>query len=83
MIRTSSQVPFLVRDELCHVFGLGREDVQVFTERVGGGFGGKQEMFTEDLVALAVLRNGAGAASRSPARKSSRSHRAGTRCGSR
>ena len=58
VIRTSSQVPFLVRDELCHVFGLDRERVHVFTRRVGGGFGGKQEMLTEDLVALAVLRLG-------------------------
>jgi CO/xanthine dehydrogenase Mo-binding subunit len=58
VIRTSSQVPFLVRDELCHVFGLAREDVHVFTRRVGGGFGAKQEMLTEDLVALAVLRLG-------------------------
>ncbi len=58
VIRTSSQVPFLVRDELCHVFGLGRDDVHVFTKRVGGGFGGKQEMLTEDLVGLAVLRLG-------------------------
>ena len=56
VIRTSSQVPFLVRDELCHVFGLNEDDVHVFTRRVGGGFGGKQEMLTEDLVALAVLR---------------------------
>ncbi|GLP77080.1 hypothetical protein TUM20983_41900 [Mycobacterium antarcticum] len=58
MIRASSQVPFLVRDELCHVFGLDRSDVHVFTRRVGGGFGGKQEMLTEDLVALSVLRLG-------------------------
>lgn len=58
VIRTSSQVPFLVRDELCHVFGLAREQVHVFTGRVGGGFGGKQEMLAEDLVALAVLRLG-------------------------
>ena len=57
-IRTSSQVPFLVRDELCHVFELDRSDVHVFTRRVGGGFGGKQEMLTEDLVALAVLKLG-------------------------
>jgi CO/xanthine dehydrogenase Mo-binding subunit/aerobic-type carbon monoxide dehydrogenase small subunit (CoxS/CutS family) len=56
VIRTSSQVPFLVRDELCHVFGLDRSEVHVFTRRVGGGFGGKQEMLTEDVVALAVLR---------------------------
>ena len=30
----------------------------MFTGRVGGGFGGKQEMLAEDLVALAVLRIG-------------------------
>ncbi|MFH5232543.1 molybdopterin-dependent oxidoreductase [Antrihabitans spumae] len=58
VIRTSSQVPYLVRDELCHVFGLERDKVRVFTGRVGGGFGGKQEMLTEDLVAAAVLRTG-------------------------
>jgi CO/xanthine dehydrogenase Mo-binding subunit/aerobic-type carbon monoxide dehydrogenase small subunit (CoxS/CutS family) len=58
VIRTSSQVPFLVRDELCHLFGLDRDTVQVFTKRVGGGFGAKQEMLVEDLVALAVLRLG-------------------------
>ncbi|RDH76806.1 aldehyde oxidase [Mycolicibacterium moriokaense] len=56
VIRTSSQVPFLVRDELCHVLGLNRDDVHVFTGRVGGGFGAKQEMLVEDLVSLAVLR---------------------------
>ncbi|ABM16052.1 MULTISPECIES: molybdopterin-dependent oxidoreductase [Mycolicibacterium] len=59
VIRTSSQVPFLVRDELCHIFGLDTDEVRVFTRRVGGGFGGKQEMLAEDLVALAVLRLGA------------------------
>ncbi|BBY26229.1 molybdopterin-dependent oxidoreductase [Mycolicibacterium sediminis] len=58
VIRTSSQVPFLIRDELCYLFGLGPDDVRVFTKRVGGGFGAKQEMLTEDLVALAVLRLG-------------------------
>ncbi|MDF2823926.1 MAG: aldehyde oxidase [Mycobacterium sp.] len=58
VIRSSTQVPFLIRDELCHLFGLARDEVQVHTKRVGGGFGGKQEMLTEDLVALAVLRLG-------------------------
>lgn len=59
VLRTSSQVPFLVRDELCHVFGLAREQVRVFAPRVGGGFGAKQEMLTEDLVLLAVRVTGA------------------------
>ena len=58
VIRTSSQVPFLVRDELCVLLGLSTAKVRVFTKRVGGGFGGKQEMLTEDLVAIAVLRTG-------------------------
>lgn len=56
VLRTSSQLPFLVRDELCRLLGLGAEQVRVLTARVGGGFGGKQELLTEDLVALAVLR---------------------------
>ncbi|CKH18605.1 molybdopterin-dependent oxidoreductase [Mycolicibacterium smegmatis] len=55
-IRTSTQVPFLVRDELCRIFRLDRDVVRVFATRVGGGFGAKQEMLVEDLVALAVLR---------------------------
>ena len=58
VIRTSSQVPFLTRDALCRLFDLPQDSVRVFTARVGGGFGGKQEMYTEDLVALAVLRTG-------------------------
>jgi putative selenate reductase molybdopterin-binding subunit len=58
VLRTSSQVPYLVRDELCHIFDLPTERVRVFTARVGGGFGGKQELFTEDLVTLAVLKTG-------------------------
>ncbi|WP_292607224.1 molybdopterin cofactor-binding domain-containing protein [Nocardioides sp. REDSEA-S30_B4] len=56
VVRSSSQVPFLVRDELAHVLGLEPSQVRVSTGRVGGGFGGKQEMLVEDLVALAVLR---------------------------
>ncbi|MCU1556085.1 MAG: aldehyde oxidase [Microbacteriaceae bacterium] len=58
VLRTSSQVPYLVRDELCHIFGLSSDAVRVFTARVGGGFGGKQELLTEDLVTLAVLSTG-------------------------
>ena len=58
VLRTSSQVPYLVRDEIAHIFSLSPERVRVFTKRVGGGFGGKQELLTEDLVALAVLRTG-------------------------
>ena len=58
VLRTSTQVPFLTRDEICRVFGLAKDQVRVVAKRVGGGFGGKQEMLTEDIVALAVLRTG-------------------------
>ena len=58
VIRTSTQVPFLVRDELAHLLDLPAERIRVLAARVGGGFGGKQEMLVEDLVALAVLRLG-------------------------
>ncbi|AZG44866.1 molybdopterin-dependent oxidoreductase [Gordonia insulae] len=58
VIRTSTQVPFLVRDELAHILDLDADRIRVFAARVGGGFGGKQELLTEDLVALAVLRTG-------------------------
>ena len=56
IIRTSSQVPFLTRDALAALLALPRHRVRVFATRVGGGFGGKQEMLTEDIVALAALR---------------------------
>ena len=35
-----------------------RSELHVFTERVGGGFGGKQEMVSEDLCVLATLKTG-------------------------
>ncbi|WP_435271242.1 molybdopterin-dependent oxidoreductase [Streptomyces sp. 1222.5] len=55
-VRTSSQTPFLTRRALCALYDLPPERVRVVTGRVGGGFGGKQEMLVEDVVALAVLR---------------------------
>jgi CO/xanthine dehydrogenase Mo-binding subunit len=57
-VRTSSQAPFIVQQKLAHVFGLTAGQLHVFTERVGGGFGGKQEMVTEDLCVLAFLKIG-------------------------
>jgi putative selenate reductase molybdopterin-binding subunit len=57
-IRSSTQVPFLTRRALVDIFKLAPERVRVFCERVGGGFGGKQEMFVEDILALAALKTG-------------------------
>ena len=57
-VRTSSQAPFIAKAKLCHLFGLFPRNLHVFTERVGGGFGGKQEMLVEDLCVLATLKTG-------------------------
>jgi putative selenate reductase molybdopterin-binding subunit len=57
-VRSSTQVPFLTRRALAEIFDLAPEKVRVFCERVGGGFGGKQEMLVEDILALAALKTG-------------------------
>ena len=57
-IRSSTQTPFLTRRALCAIFGLDPGRVRVFCERMGGGFGAKQEMLVEDIVALATLKTG-------------------------
>jgi putative selenate reductase molybdopterin-binding subunit len=57
-VRTSSQAPFVAQQKLCHIFGLRARNLHVFTERVGGGFGGKQEMISEDLCLLATMKTG-------------------------
>jgi hypothetical protein len=57
-VRSSTQVPFLTRRTLSALFDLPPDKVRVFCERVGGGFGGKQEMFVEDILALAALKTG-------------------------
>jgi putative selenate reductase molybdopterin-binding subunit len=57
-VRSSTQTPFLTRRALADIFDLAPDKVRVFCERVGGGFGGKQEMFVEDVLALAALKTG-------------------------
>jgi putative selenate reductase molybdopterin-binding subunit len=57
-VRTSSQTPHITKQKLCYLFDLMPESVRVFCERVGGGFGGKQEVLTEDICAFATLKTG-------------------------
>jgi len=49
VIRTSTQVPFHVRRMLAPVLGLPVKRIRVVKPRIGGGFGGKQEMLIEDV----------------------------------
>ncbi len=57
-VRSSTQTPFLTRRALAGIFDLAPDKVRVFCERVGGGFGGKQEMLVENILALAALKTG-------------------------
>ncbi|SDC70199.1 molybdopterin-dependent oxidoreductase [Rhodococcus tukisamuensis] len=57
-VRTSSQSPSIAKVKLAHLFALRPDQLRVFCQRVGGGFGGKQEVISEDLVALAALDTG-------------------------
>lgn len=51
VMRTSTQVPFHVRRMLAPVLGLPIKRIRVIKPRVGGGFGGKQEVLMEDVAA--------------------------------
>ncbi len=57
-VRTSTQTPHLTKAKLVYLLSLYPQQLHVFSERVGGGFGGKQEMFTEDLCVLAAMKTG-------------------------
>ncbi|NMB56046.1 MAG: molybdopterin-dependent oxidoreductase [Leptolinea sp.] len=51
VIRTSTQVPFHARRILSPVLGLPMKRIRIIKPRVGGGFGGKQEILIEDVAA--------------------------------
>jgi CO/xanthine dehydrogenase Mo-binding subunit/aerobic-type carbon monoxide dehydrogenase small subunit (CoxS/CutS family) len=57
-VRTASQSPSIAKLKLSHLFDLRPDQLRVFCTRVGGGFGGKQELISEDLPALATLDTG-------------------------
>jgi len=58
VIRTSTQVPFHVRRMLAPLLGVPVKRIRVIKPRVGGAFGGKQEMLIEDIVGHLVLATG-------------------------
>jgi len=51
VVRTATQVPFHVRRMLAPLINREIKDVRVIKPRIGGGFGAKQEMLIEDIVA--------------------------------
>jgi putative selenate reductase molybdopterin-binding subunit len=58
VIRTSTQVPFHVRRILAPVLGLPVKRIRVMKPRIGGGFGGKQEVLIEDVAAHLTIATG-------------------------
>ena len=57
-VRTSTQVPFHVRRIIAPLLGIPIRRIRVIKPRVGGGFGGKQEILIEDLCGMLTLRTG-------------------------
>ncbi|MGA9534209.1 MAG: molybdopterin cofactor-binding domain-containing protein [Anaerolineales bacterium] len=58
VIRTSTQVPFHVRRQMAPVLGLPPKRIRVIKPRIGGGFGGKQEVMIEDVAAHLTIATG-------------------------
>lgn len=58
VIRTSTQVPFHVRRILAPVLQLPIKRIRVIKPRIGGGFGGKQEILIEDVAAHLTIATG-------------------------
>ncbi len=56
VIRTSTQVPFHVRRIVAARLQLPVQKIRVIKPRVGGGFGGKQEVLLEDICAALTLK---------------------------
>jgi putative selenate reductase molybdopterin-binding subunit len=58
VITTSTQVPFHVRRIVAQTLEIPVRKIRVIKPRIGGGFGVKQEVLLEDVVALMALRTG-------------------------
>lgn len=58
VIRTSTQVPFHTRRILAPVLELPIKRIRVIKPRIGGGFGGKQEILIEDVAAHLTIATG-------------------------
>ena len=58
VVRTSTQTPFHTRRMLAPLINLPVRRIRVIKPRIGGGFGGKQEMILEDLCAHLTITTG-------------------------
>ncbi|MBT3228012.1 MAG: molybdopterin-dependent oxidoreductase [Candidatus Marinimicrobia bacterium] len=58
VIRTSTQVPHHVRRIVAEVLDIPVGRIRVIKPRIGGGFGGKQEILNEEVVGAVTLKTG-------------------------
>jgi len=58
VIRSSTQVPYHTRRQVAMILQLPVQRVHVIKPRIGGGFGGKQEMLLEDICGALTLATG-------------------------
>lgn len=58
VVRSSTQVPFHVRRIIAPLIGMPIKKIRVIKPRIGGGFGGKQEILLEDLCGHLTIATG-------------------------
>ncbi len=58
VVRSSTQVPFHCQRLLSQILNIPKDKIRVYKAQIGGGFGNKQEILSEDLCAFATLRTG-------------------------
>jgi putative selenate reductase molybdopterin-binding subunit len=58
VIHASTQVPWHLRRIVANALGIRENRIRVIKERMGGGFGSKQDILLEDVCAWATLQTG-------------------------
>ena len=58
IVHASTQVPWHLRRILARVLGITENRIRVIKERIGGGYGSKQDILLEEVCAYATLKTG-------------------------
>lgn len=56
-LHCTTQIPGIVRDKLSEIFDMPGPRIRVIAPDVGGGFGGKTSLYSEEIVACAIARD--------------------------
>ncbi|NOX35525.1 MAG: molybdopterin-dependent oxidoreductase Mo/Fe-S-binding subunit [Deltaproteobacteria bacterium] len=58
VVHASTQVPWHVRRNVAAILGISENKIRVIKERVGGGYGSKQDILLEEVCAFATWKTG-------------------------